>query len=86
MEKDKENREAAKQQAKGFAKSSQAASREESKAAAKIGARFTEAVHARSEKSGRPGQGDCRTSRNSPTPTRAGSRWSRRASERRCII
>ena len=35
VEKDKENREAAKQQAKGFAKSSQAASRDESKATAK---------------------------------------------------
>ncbi|HET6179771.1 MAG TPA: mechanosensitive ion channel domain-containing protein [Candidatus Sulfotelmatobacter sp.] len=35
VEKEKENREAAKQQAKGFAKSSQAASRDESKAAAK---------------------------------------------------
>ena len=34
-EKDKENREGAKQQAKGFSKSSQAASRDESKAAAK---------------------------------------------------
>jgi small-conductance mechanosensitive channel len=35
VEKDKENREAAKQQAKGFSKSSQAGSREDSKAAAK---------------------------------------------------
>jgi len=35
VEKDKENREAAKQQAKGFARSSQAGSREESKASAK---------------------------------------------------
>ena len=83
VEKDKENREAAKQQAKGFAKNSKAASREESKASAKS-ALDSLKQYTRDQKNladlGKraPGRAGSES-----TPTGVGSGWSRPASERR---
>jgi len=85
VEKDKENREAARQQAKGFAKSNNPASRDESKAAAKS-ALDSLKQYTRDQKISPTWASACRTNRNSPKPTTTGSNWSRLASGLPCTI